>query len=96
MDRSRVSLYEGVICRALSLSSSSDDDFFSTFSSDKLLATLTTNPKAPFVVRAVQYGSEPLFDQAIAVTSLNNRIKAYKQKLSAQQIPVTISELAYG
>lgn len=57
--------------------------------SQDLIATLNTNPKAPFVTRAVQFGSEPLFDQAVSVTSLKNRIASMQRNLTSLQIPVS-------
>ncbi|KAF8903693.1 hypothetical protein CPB84DRAFT_1814592 [Gymnopilus junonius] len=63
---------------------------------DNLLGTLHSNPKAKFVTRVVQFGSEPLYDNALDVNDLAAQIKAAKANLSSLAIPVTISELAYG
>lgn len=61
-----------------------------------LFKSLNTNPKAKFVTRAVQFGSEPLFDYAIDPTELANQVLLAQKNLSALEIPVTVSELAYG
>ncbi|KDN51369.1 glycoside hydrolase family 17 protein [Tilletiaria anomala UBC 951] len=65
---------------------------------DQLLQTLTTNPKAPFVVRLVQFGSEPLFDYVLPVNELMSEVVRAQQILGGPNIAidVTISELAYG
>ena len=61
-----------------------------------LFATLHSNPKAPFVTRVVQFGSEPLFDQVLTPAQLTTQVIAAKQNLSNLGIPVTVSDLAYG
>lgn len=63
---------------------------------DTLLTTLHSNPKAQFVTRAVQFGSEPLFDSVLNPINLAAQITAAKANLSSLSIPVIISELAYG
>ncbi|EDR04017.1 uncharacterized protein LACBIDRAFT_320159 [Laccaria bicolor S238N-H82] len=63
---------------------------------DALFQSLSSNAKAKFVTRAVQFGSEPLFDKVLPEDTLAQQIKAAKQTLSSLRIPVTISELAYG
>ncbi|KAJ7204858.1 glycoside hydrolase superfamily [Mycena haematopus] len=62
---------------------------------DTLFGILHSNPKAKFVTRALQFGSEPLYDWALA-PDLADQVKAAKDNLSSLQIPVTISEMAYG
>ena len=57
---------------------------------------MLSNPKAKFVTRVVQFGSEPLFDQALDPTELAEQVVAAKAKLAYLKIPVTISEMAYG
>ncbi|KAF8200955.1 glycoside hydrolase superfamily [Pholiota molesta] len=53
---------------------------------DTLLANLHSNPRAKFVTRVLQFGSEPLYDNVLP-----------HDQLAAQFInPVTVSELAYG
>ncbi|KAF7327377.1 B-(1-6) glucan synthase [Mycena kentingensis (nom. inval.)] len=61
-----------------------------------LLKILHSNSKAKFVTRALQFGSEPLFDFALEPTTLASEITKAKANLSSLGIPVTISELAYG
>jgi len=63
---------------------------------DALLATLHSNPKAKFVTRVVQFGSEPLFDNVLSPDDLAEQVNFVKAKLSNLLIPVTVSELAYG
>ncbi|KAF8151023.1 glycoside hydrolase superfamily [Crassisporium funariophilum] len=63
---------------------------------DALFSTLHSNPKAKFVTRVVQFGSEPLFDWALDAPDLATQIKSAKSSLASLGIPVTISEMAYG
>jgi hypothetical protein len=63
---------------------------------DTLLAALHENPKAAYVTRVVQFGSEPLFDYALDPKELAAQVEKAKADLSSLRIPVTISELAYG
>ncbi|KIM39249.1 glycoside hydrolase family 17 protein [Hebeloma cylindrosporum] len=63
---------------------------------DALFSILLSNAKAKYVTRVVQFGSEPLYDNAIAVAELTAQIKEAKAKLASLHIPVTISEMAYG
>ena len=63
---------------------------------DTLLATLHNNPRAKFVTRVVQFGSEPLFDSVLSPDDLTKQVKLAKANLSSLSIPVTVSELAYG
>ena len=63
---------------------------------DALISTLHSNPKAQFVTRVVQFGSEPLFDQVLSPAQLTAQVYAAKERLSDIGIPVTVSELAYG
>ncbi|KAJ6457141.1 glycoside hydrolase superfamily [Mycena vitilis] len=63
---------------------------------DALLGILHSNPKAKYVTRALQFGSEPLLDSVLDPQSLATEINNAKSNLSSLQIPVTISELAYG
>ena len=57
---------------------------------------LKSNTKAKFVTRAVQFGSEPLYDWAIYAGDLATEVKNAKSSLSSLGIPVTVSEMAYG
>jgi len=63
---------------------------------DTLISTLHSNPRAKFVTRVVQFGSEPLFDQVLSPAQLTTQVNAAKQSLSDIGIPVTVSDLAYG
>lgn len=63
---------------------------------DRLFQTLHSNPKAKFVTRVVQFGSEPLFDQVLSPDELTAQVLSAKKNLSSLDIPVTVSELAYG
>ena len=63
---------------------------------DSLFRTLHSNPKAKFVTRVVQFGSEPLFDDVLTPDELAAQVLSAKKNLSSLGIPVTVSELAYG
>ena len=63
---------------------------------DTLFGTLYSNPKAAFVTRGVQFGSEPLFDDVLSPAQLAAQVVAAKSNLSSLGIPITVSELAYG
>ncbi|KAN0090824.1 glycoside hydrolase family 17 protein [Tylopilus felleus] len=63
---------------------------------DALTNTLTTNPTAKFVTRGVQFGSEPLYDNVLPHAELASQVTSLKAQLAGVQIPVTVSELAYG
>lgn len=63
---------------------------------DTLLANLHSNPKAKFVTRVLQFGSEPLFDNVLSHQELAEQVELAKANLSSLSIPVTVSELAYG
>ncbi|KAF9647816.1 hypothetical protein BDM02DRAFT_3097479 [Thelephora ganbajun] len=63
---------------------------------DSLFATLHSNPKAKFVTRAVQFGSEPLFDHVLPPDTLASQVKSAKQNLAPLGILVTVSDMAYG
>ncbi|KDR78677.1 hypothetical protein GALMADRAFT_1364959 [Galerina marginata CBS 339.88] len=63
---------------------------------DNLLGILHSNPKAKFITRVLQFGSEPLYDYALDPEVLVTQINAAKTNLSSLHIPVTISEMAYG
>ncbi|KAJ3488920.1 hypothetical protein NLI96_g2499 [Meripilus lineatus] len=63
---------------------------------DALFKSLHSNPKAPFVTRVVQFGSEPLFDGVLPHDQLAEQVILAKANLSSLHINVTVSELAYG
>ena len=44
----------------------------------------------------MQFGSEPLFDNVLPHDQLAEQVTLAKQNLSSLNIPVTVSELAYG
>lgn len=48
------------------------------------------------MTRVVQFGSEPLFDNVLSPADLAEQVIAAKANLSSLDIPVTVSELAYG
>ncbi|KAF8071577.1 glycoside hydrolase superfamily [Lyophyllum atratum] len=63
---------------------------------DKLFGILHSNPKAKFVTRVLQFGSEPLFDWVLDPFDLIAQVNAAKKNLSSLAIPVTVSDLAYS
>jgi len=63
---------------------------------DSLFKSLLSNPKAKFVTRVLQFGSEPLYDWALDPAQLAEQVMAAKTTLAGLKIPVTISEMAYG
>jgi exo-beta-1,3-glucanase (GH17 family) len=63
---------------------------------DALFSSLQSNPKARFVTRVVQFGSEPLFDNAISPQQLAQQVLAAKASLSNLHILITVSDMAYG
>lgn len=63
---------------------------------DALFSSLHSNPKAKFVTRVVQFGSEPLFDDVLPAEPLADQVRMAQANLSDLHIPVTVSELAYG
>ncbi|KAK4048973.1 hypothetical protein OIO90_005608 [Microbotryomycetes sp. JL221] len=63
---------------------------------DALIGTIKSNPKAPYVVRNVAVGSEPLFDWALDPWSLAQAVYDVRSKLSQFKIPITVSEMPYG
>lgn len=71
------------------------DDIWKT-RRDSLFASLHSNPKAKFVTRVVQFGSEPLFDNVLPHKQLTQQVVQAKQNLASLKIPVTVSEMAYG
>ncbi len=48
------------------------------------------------MTRVLQFGSEPLFDNAIAHDTLAEQVVLAQANLSSLHIPVTVSELATG
>lgn len=48
------------------------------------------------MTRVVQFGSEPLFDGVLSPDDLAYQVREAKASLASLNIPVTVSELAYG
>ncbi|KIM80532.1 glycoside hydrolase family 17 protein [Piloderma croceum F 1598] len=63
---------------------------------DELFAILKSNPKARYVTRVVQFGSEPLFDSVLSVSALAAQVIAAEKTLKPLGIPVTVSDMVYG
>ena len=63
---------------------------------DAIYSNLKSNPKAKFVTRVVQFGSEPLFDQVLPESELAFNVKSAKQTLKQYGVNVTVSDMAYG
>lgn len=63
---------------------------------DRLIDALHTNPKAKFVTRSVQFGSQPLYDWDLEPKELASEVKQAQDKLADIGVRVTVSELAYG
>lgn len=63
---------------------------------DRLLKAIRDNPKAPYVIRAVTCGSEPLFDNVLPVEDLVAQIQDLKEQLNPVGIQVTLSEMPSG
>ncbi|KAJ8072061.1 hypothetical protein PM082_015619 [Marasmius tenuissimus] len=61
---------------------------------DVLASALHSNPRAKFVTRTVQFGSEPMFDWVLDMPTLASEVRKYKQNLADLQIPVTVSDMA--
>ncbi|KAF5354952.1 hypothetical protein D9756_005421 [Leucocoprinus leucothites] len=61
-----------------------------------LLAVLHSNPKAKWITRVLQFGSEPLFDNVLPHDQLAEQVVRAQKNLSSLHIPVTVSELAFG
>ncbi|KAH7101498.1 glycoside hydrolase [Auriculariales sp. MPI-PUGE-AT-0066] len=60
-----------------------------------LIKTIKTNRYAPYVIRSVAIGSEPLYDGAIQANELVNKIVATRKQISALGVHVSTSEMAY-
>lgn len=63
---------------------------------DELFGVLHSNPKAKFVTRVVQFGSEPLFDEVIDPYELAREVSDAKAHLAPLGIRVTVSDLAFS
>ena len=63
---------------------------------DSLFRTLQNTPKAKFVTRAVQFGSEPLFDGVLSPDELASNVIKAKEDLASLGILLTVSDMAFG
>ncbi|TFK71586.1 glycoside hydrolase family 17 protein [Pluteus cervinus] len=63
---------------------------------DALFSVLHSNPKAPYVVRTIQFGSEPLYDHAIDPYALQSQVQSAQAQFKSVGITVTVSDMAYG
>ncbi|KAM0791846.1 hypothetical protein ACM66B_004103 [Microbotryomycetes sp. NB124-2] len=63
---------------------------------EALIKAITTNVKAPYVVKSVACGSEPLFDSIIDAKSLAKVVVEVKKQLSNFGMSVTVSEMPSG
>lgn len=61
-----------------------------------LIKAIQDNPKAPYVIRAVTVGSEPLYDHVMDVNGLVQVIEDVKKLVKPYDISVTLSEMTYG
>ncbi|KAF9019746.1 glycoside hydrolase [Hymenopellis radicata] len=61
-----------------------------------LVSSLYSNPKAKFITRVVQFGSEPLFDRVLTPQALAAEVWSLKGQLKSLGIPVTVSDMAYA
>ncbi|PIL34110.1 hypothetical protein GSI_03821 [Ganoderma sinense ZZ0214-1] len=63
---------------------------------DSLFATIHSNPKAKFVTRAVQFGSEPLLDGVLSPSDLAAQVRSAQDQLASLGIAVTVSDMQYS
>ncbi|KAF9440594.1 glycoside hydrolase family 17 protein [Macrolepiota fuliginosa MF-IS2] len=63
---------------------------------DALVGTLYSNRLAKFVVRVVQFGSEPLFDGVLSPNDLAEQVRELKARIGSLRIQVTVSDMAYS
>ncbi|KAF8900539.1 glycoside hydrolase superfamily [Mucidula mucida] len=61
-----------------------------------LVSSLYSNPRAKFITRVVQFGSEPLYDRVLTPQALAQEVVSLKRQLGSLGIPVTISDMAYS
>ena len=62
----------------------------------KIKKTIQTNPKAPYVIRNIAIGSEPLFDGVLPVDQLASVIKSTREDLRNFGTQVSLSDMPYG
>ncbi|KIM30062.1 glycoside hydrolase family 17 protein [Serendipita vermifera MAFF 305830] len=63
---------------------------------DLLVRIIKTNPLAPYVIRTVDVGSEPLYDWVLEPQQLADQIYYVKSLIGSYGIKVSISEMQYG
>ncbi|KAF8303315.1 hypothetical protein DL93DRAFT_453633 [Clavulina sp. PMI_390] len=63
---------------------------------DDIIMTMKTNPLAPYVIRSIDVGSEPLFDFALNPSELATQVLYVKNQTSAYPVMVATSEMQYG
>jgi exo-beta-1,3-glucanase (GH17 family) len=63
---------------------------------DVLLNIIKKNKLAPYVVRAIAVGSEPLYDWAIDPAGLASAVRSIHTQMVPYGIQVSVSEMAYG
>ncbi|KIJ23828.1 glycoside hydrolase family 17 protein [Sphaerobolus stellatus SS14] len=63
---------------------------------DTHIYIIQTNPLAPYVVRSIDVGSEPLFDGDLPADQLAQQIVYMQQNVHPFGIGVSISEMEYG
>ncbi|KAF8328395.1 glycoside hydrolase superfamily [Cantharellus anzutake] len=63
---------------------------------DSLIKTVKTNPLAPYVIRSIDVGSEPLFDQVLSPTALAAQVKYVQNAVHSYGVNVSISEMPFG
>jgi len=60
-----------------------------------LEGTIMNNAKAPFVIRNLAVGSEPMFDHVLPIDQLVSTIQSVQGKVSQSGIQVSVSDMAY-
>jgi len=63
---------------------------------DQVIDLVTKNPLAPYVVRAIDVGSEPLFDSVLPPDQLNDQITNVRNQVKGTGVNVTISDMKYS
>ncbi|KIJ52657.1 glycoside hydrolase family 17 protein [Sphaerobolus stellatus SS14] len=63
---------------------------------DNIIQTVKTNPLAPYVIRSIDVGSEPLFDGVLPADQLADQVVFMQQNVHPFGIGVAISEMQYG
>jgi len=63
---------------------------------DALIKTVKTNKLAPYVIKSIDVGSEPLYDWVLTPTDLAAQVVYVKAQVKPYGIKVGISEMQYG